>query len=74
MRSYFLIARHNFDKELRKEKRKYALNKAQHLTYMKHVDMTFLWKAINQFNIRKIENIPMAVYVDGNLSSPIDQV
>ena len=49
------LARHNFDEELRKEKRNYALNKTQNLTCMKHVDMTSFWKAINQLNIRKIE-------------------
>ena len=69
MRACFLIARHNFDKELRNSKRKYALNKAHELAYTKNTNMTCFWKSIKQLRIRKQENIPMAVYEEGHLNN-----
>lgn len=53
MKECFIIARHNFDRELRSSKRKYAFNKAHELAYTKNTNMTCFSKKHKTSKYRK---------------------
>ena len=74
LRSHFVKAQHNFDKELRKAKRKYTLKDAQSIYISKNHNTSCFWSSINSLKPKRAFDIPIGVYINDQLTTELDLV
>ena len=69
LKSHFVKAQRNFEKELRKAKGKYALKDAQSISISINHNISCFWSSINSLKPKRTYDIPIAVYINDQLTT-----